>query len=117
VDVGVNVAIGVGVGVGVGPPLPYVNEPAAVKAWLSGFFTRTSTTPSACAPVVAVMDEELTTLTPVAATPPIATVAPDRKFAPVIVTGVPPAPDPEAGSIEEMEGPGRVPKQDVRPST
>src|SRR6267142_3558210 len=44
-----------------------------------GFVTTTSTVPAACAPVTAVIVVELMTFTPVAATPPIDTVAPARK--------------------------------------
>jgi hypothetical protein len=39
----------------------------------------------------------LTTTTLVAAVPPNVTVAPERKFVPVIVTAVPPAVDPLFG--------------------
>jgi hypothetical protein len=67
---------------------------------------------------VAVIDVEPTTLTPVAATPPIFTVALETKFAPVIVIGVPPPIDPEVGLIVETDGPGTVPRQDAtEPST
>jgi hypothetical protein len=107
----------VGVGVGVAPPLVYENAPTAVKPWLSGFFTRTSTRLAAWAPVVATMDVEPVTLTPVAVTPPMVTVAPETKLAPVIVTAVPPAVGPKSGETSVMTGPGTVPKQDVRPST
>src|SRR5262245_9191784 len=51
----------------------------------------------ACAGVVALIDVALVTLTPVAATPPNATVAPAAKFDPAIVTLVPPAGGPDAG--------------------
>ena len=40
----------------------------------------------------------LTTVTPVAAVPPMVTVAPAAKFVPVIVTAVPPAIGPEVGA-------------------
>jgi hypothetical protein len=123
VDVGVTVGVRVGVedglevGVGVAPPLVYENAPTAVNPWLSGFLTRTSTRLAAWAPVVAAMEVEPVTLTPVAATPPIVTVAPETKFAPVIVTAVPPDVEPKEGETAVTTGPATVPKQDVRPST
>ena len=46
----------------------------------------------------------LTTMTLVAAVVPKATVAPDAKFAPVIVTAVPPASGPLFGEILVTEG-------------
>ena len=45
--------------------------------------------------------------TPVAVTPPTCTAAPARKFAPAIVTPVPPAEGPELGLMLETDGPGR----------
>lgn len=63
--------------------------------------------------MVAVIDEELPTLTPVAATPPIVTVALETKFAPEIVTGVPPPVPPADGLIVETDGPGPVPRQEA----
>ena len=66
--------------------------------------TTTFTAPAACAGVVAVIDVLLPTLTPVAAVPPIVTVAPDTKLVPVIVTGVPPAVVPDVGEIELTVG-------------
>jgi hypothetical protein len=47
---------------------------------------------------------ESVTETPVAATPPTVAVAPVTKFAPVIVTAVPPAAGPEDGRIAETAG-------------
>ena len=46
---------------------------------------------------VAVIDVELTTVTPVAAVAPNATVAPLMKLVPVIVTDVPPPVGPDVG--------------------
>jgi hypothetical protein len=43
---------------------------------------------------------ELTHVTPLAATPPTRTVAPDTKFVPVRVIVVPPAVGPEVGETE-----------------
>ena len=77
-----------------------------VPTWASVFVTVTFTTPAACAAVVAVIDELLTTVTFVAAAPPRFTVAPARKFAPVMVTGVPPLAVPEVGLIEATLGAG-----------
>ena len=54
--------------------------------------------------VVAVIVVELVTLTPVAALPPMVTVAPLTKFVPVMVTLVPPAIGPELGDIAVTVG-------------
>jgi hypothetical protein len=59
--------------------------------------TVTVTAPSAPAGAVAVIVVLFTTATFVAATLPNFTVAPETKFVPVIVTGVPPAVDPVFG--------------------
>ena len=59
--------------------------------------TDTSTTPTACAGVTAVIEVELTTTTEVAATPPMATEAPAAKLVPVMVIVVPPAMRPLFG--------------------
>ncbi len=56
--------------------------------------------------MVAVIEVLLPTVTPVAAVPPIVTVAPARKPVPVIVTGVPPAVVPDVGEIELTVGAG-----------
>ena len=48
----------------------------------------------------------LTKVTPVAATPPTRTVAPETKFAPVSVIVVPPGRRPEAGDTEVSVGAG-----------
>jgi hypothetical protein len=68
--------------------------------------TVTLTAPAACAGVVAVIVELLTTLTPVAALPPTLTVAPATKFVPVIVTAVPPVVGPDAGATLPTIGAG-----------
>ncbi len=47
--------------------------------------------------MVAVIVVLLTTLTPVAAVPPMVTVAPATKLVPVIVRTVPPAVEPDVG--------------------
>lgn len=59
--------------------------------------TVTVTAPAFPAGVVAVMVVLFTTVTPVACALPNATVAPDAKFVPVIVTAVPPAAGPVFG--------------------
>jgi hypothetical protein len=48
---------------------------------------------------------ELLTVTDAAATPPKFTVAPETKFAPVIVTDVPPLVGPDAVEMLETAGP------------
>ena len=58
--------------------------------------------------VVAVILVALTTITPVAAVPPMVTVAPVTKAVPVIVTPVPPAVGPLPGEIEVTDGGGAV---------
>ena len=75
-----------------------------VPVCVSGLVTTTFTAPAACAGVVAVMDVLLPNVTPVAAAPPIVTVAPDTKFVPVMVTGVPPAVVPDDGEIDVTPG-------------
>ena len=50
----------------------------------------------------------LTNVTPVAATPPTRTVAPDTKFVPLIVIVVPPAVGPEVGDTDVTVGAGAV---------
>ena len=82
---------------------------AKVPLWLSVLVTTTFTVPAASAGVVAVIDVLLTTVTPVAAVPPKLTVAPAKKFVPVIVTPVPPAVGPVLGAIEVTVGAGLVP--------
>jgi hypothetical protein len=55
---------------------------------------------------VAVIEDELATLTLVAAAPPKLTAAPDAKLAPVIVTEVPPLVGPEFGETPVTVGAG-----------
>ena len=66
------------------------------------------TAPAAWAGVVAVIDTLLTTVTFEAGVPPTLTVAPVRKFVPVIVTPVLPAAGPVLGAIEVTVGAGFV---------
>src|SRR5512135_2762018 len=75
-----------------------VKPPASVPLCVSVLVTTTSTAPAACAAVVAWIVVALVTLTPVAARPPMVTVAPARKPVPVMVTAVPPAVDPADGA-------------------
>ena len=79
---------------------PEVNVPLAPP----GFTTTTSLAPSVPAGVTAVIDALDTTLTPVAAAPPIVTVAPVPKLDPTIVIGVPPEAVPEEGVTEVTIG-------------
>src|SRR5262245_53851103 len=84
---------------------PLLNEKPAVSAPIcpSGLVTTTSTTPAACASVVAVID--VAVMVPiVAATPPIVTVAPAANALPPIVTSVPPAIVPKAGVMDTGAG-------------
>ncbi len=81
-------------------PAPvYRKPPDSVACVMSGFVTTTFTRPAACTPVVAVIVSVFRTVTDVAAVPPIVTVAPSRKYAPEIVTAVPPPDEPVAGPI------------------
>jgi hypothetical protein len=50
------------------------------------------------------MEVELTTVTPVAATPPRVSVAPPTKLLPVTVMNVPPAAGPDVGLTESTRG-------------
>jgi hypothetical protein len=66
----------------------------------------TFTAPTTWAGVVAVIEVLLTSVTPVAAVPPMLTVAPAKKPVPVTVTAVPPLMVPELGVIEVTVGAG-----------
>ena len=81
------------------PPLKVPNKESV-------FVTTTSTTPAACAGVVAVIEVELTTITLVAEVPLNVTVAPDKKPVPVIVTESPPKVVPVEGDIPVTVGAG-----------
>src|SRR3984893_6817583 len=87
----------------------YVNPLVRVPLWLSVLVTTTLTAPAAWAAVVAVIEVLFTTVTVLAAVPPTVTVAPDRKPVPVMVTAVPPLPDPELGEISVTVGGGKKP--------
>lgn len=75
----------------------YVKPFAKTPLWAPGLVTVTVTAPALSAGVVAVICVLLVTTTFVAAAAPNVTVAPEAKFAPVIVTAVPPAVDPLLG--------------------
>jgi hypothetical protein len=62
--------------------------------------------PAVPAGVTAVTVVELTTLTEVAATPPIVTELAPVRFVPVIVIAVPPSTNPQFGLTDEIVGGG-----------
>ena len=76
--------------------------------WESGLVTITLLAPVVPDGVVAVILVELTTMTFVAAVPPMVTVAPVTKPVPVMVTPVPPAKGPLPGEIDVTDGGGAV---------
>src|ERR1700693_571404 len=65
-----------------------------------------STVPAVCAGVVAVIVPVPATVTFVAVFPPSFTVAPARKFVPVMVTAVPPLAVPDVGEMALTVGAG-----------
>ena len=77
----------------------YVNASASVPDCVLGLVTVTLTDPAAPAGEIAVSDDALLKTTPVAGVAPNVTVAPETKFAPLIVTVVPPAVGPEDGKM------------------
>ena len=79
---------------------PFVSDPLCV----SGLVTLTVVAPAACGPVRAVIDVALTTVTFVAATPPMVTVAPATNRVPVMVTFVPPFTPPTLGAMAVTVG-------------
>lgn len=81
---------------------------APVPEEVSGLVTSTSFAPAVPDGVVAVMVVELTQFTFVAGTPPTETVAPLKKFAPVMVIDVPPAVEPADGETAETAGGGLI---------
>ena len=90
----------------VGAGSVYVNDCVSVAVVASEFVTVTSALPAAWAGAVAVIDVALATVTFVAETPPNFTVALLRKFAPLIVTTVPPAVLPDTGVMPLIVGAG-----------
>jgi hypothetical protein len=85
-----------------------VNALLAVAAFPSGFVTTTLVAPAFPAGVVAVIWVALAVVTAVAGCPPTVTVAPDKKFVPVMVIAVPPAVGPPVGLTPEIVGAGAV---------
>ena len=83
---------------------------AKVPLWPSGLVATTVTMPPSAVwtGAVAVIEVLFTTVTPVAAVPPKLTVAPAKKFVPVIVTPVPPPAGPILGVIVVSVGAGLV---------
>ena len=69
-----------------------------------GVVTRTLAVPAAPAGVVQVMEVALTTVTLVAAAPPMVTPVAPVKFVPVMVTLEPPAMDPKVGLMAVTAG-------------
>ena len=76
-----------------------------VALWPSGLVTTTLTTPAVCAGVDTVMEVAVVAVT-VAAVPPKVTFSPATKFAPVMVTVVPPEAVPDVGERLETVGAG-----------
>ena len=74
----------------------------------SGFVRVTLTVPPGIAGVVTSVCVELETVTDVLAALPKVTVAPDWKFAPVMVTVVPPGVNPLVGEMLLMFGGGGI---------
>ena len=81
----------------------YVKPPPYVEV-VPDVLTTTSLAPDAGPGVVAVIVVEFTSVTPVAATPPIVTLVAPEKFVPVIVMLVPPDRAPLDGLIELIVG-------------
>src|SRR2546427_468571 len=86
----------------------YVNPRARRVVWPSVFVATTSTVPTACGPVEAVIVVEFTTSMFEVDTPPRVTDVPISKLVPMIVIGVPPDAGPELGEIDEIVGAGAV---------
>ena len=83
---------------------------AKAPLWPSGLVATTVTTPPSAVwtGVVAVIEVLFTTVPPVTAVPPKLTVAPAKKFVPVIVTPVPPPAGPVLGVTDVTVGAGLV---------
>ena len=82
----------------------YVKPPLNVAACISVLVTTTSCAPALPTGVVQVIDVADTTVTLVHAAPPTVTVAPDKKFVPVIVIDVPPAAVPDVPETLDTVG-------------
>jgi hypothetical protein len=79
-------------------------KPLARLAVPPGVEISTVLEPAVAAAATAVIVIGLTTVTLVAATPPIVTLDVPVRFVPVIVIGVPPAVDPEFGVTDDIVG-------------
>jgi hypothetical protein len=86
----------------------YLNPSVRRPLWPSGFVTTMSAAPAERAGVVAVIDVALATWIPVAAAPPMVTVAPATKPVPVMVTASPPVVVPNDGAMVDNVGAGAV---------
>lgn len=82
----------------------YVNPLLSVADCASVLVTTTFCAPAVPAGVVHVIDVADTTVTLVHAAPPTVTVAPDKKFVPVIVIAVPPAAVPDVPETLDTVG-------------
>ncbi len=80
-----------------------VNALTRTSDWPFGFRTATVWVPTDSAGVVTRSSVELTKVT-LAETPPTVTVAPDTKYEPFSVKGIPPEAGPDVGAIEVREG-------------
>jgi hypothetical protein len=81
-----------------------VKAAVPVAVVLSEFLTTRSVAPMACAGESAVIVVEFTSVTDEAAVPPMVSETPERKFAPVTVTAVPPAANPVVGLTDVNVG-------------
>jgi len=81
-----------------------VKPPVSVADCVSVLVTTIFCAPAVPAGVVQVIDVADTTVTLVHAAPPTVTVAPDKKFVPVIVIAVPPALVPELPDTPDTVG-------------
>jgi hypothetical protein len=81
-----------------------VKPPLSVADCVSVLVTTIFCAPAVPAGVVQVIDVDDTTVTLVHAAPPTVTVAPDKKFVPVIVIDVPPAAVPDVPETLDTVG-------------
>ena len=82
----------------------YLKPPLSVADCVSVLVTTTSCAPAVPAGVVQVIDVDDTRVTLVHGAPPTVTVAPDKKFVPVMVIDVPPASVPEVPETLDTVG-------------
>ena len=81
-----------------------MKPPLSVADCVSVLVTTTSCAPAVPAGVVQVIDVDDTRVTLVHGAPPTVTVAPDKKFVPVMVIDVPPASVPEVPETLDTVG-------------